>query len=282
MLISHSRPRSITWAIRSNVGPTVFATAAAALTDGRPGSVTRFLWSATTMGYMQIEATWSAPAFIGLFGLIGTTLPAGMDVQLHFRIAGTASFTASPLLVYVVEQPHGERVAWARVAAGIEGFDGLRVTLRNRMDVGFPVVLAGDAVDIGELWIGETTEMDVRSDYSVVYEDPTVTTDTELAQPYHQRGTVRRVITFTPDVQERGPIGDNPDGVLPVERLIARTNRGRQCVVATHYQGEDEYLLPRTATFGTLTKGGYRHADGPLFAAETMTLREAPIPISLP
>lgn len=278
MLISHSRPRNIAWALRNAVGTTLpFLTTPTALTNGRPGSVTRFAWPSGA--YAQLEATWADPVPVGLFGLYGTTLPPGMVLQIAYRIAGTTTFTTSPAISRVIERPMGERVAWMRAAPGIDTFDGMRLRISNSLDVGFPVVTPGTAVDIGEIWLGEVTEVDADANWSYDYDDPTTSTETDLMQPYSQRGTARRVVTFALSAGEEESRSDNPAGFPLIERLIARTNRGRQCVVVPRYAGDDEHMLPVTATFGTLTKGGWKHVDGPNYEHAPMVLREAGIPV---
>lgn len=280
MLISHSRPRNIAWALRSSAGALLpFVTSPTALTNGRPGSVTRFVWPAGT--YTQIEATWSEPSPIGLVGLIGTTLPPGMELRVAFRIAGTSDFVVSPAMTRVTERPMGERVAWMRPAPSLEWFDGMRLRIQNSFDVGFPVVPPGAYVELGELWLGATDEIDAEANWSIEYEDPTSNTETELMQPYSQRGTVRRLLTFTPSVAEQARL-NHPSGFPMMERLLARTNRGQQSVVVPCYEYPDDYLLPITATFGTLTgKGAWKHIDGPQYEHAPLTLREAGIPVSL-
>lgn len=278
MLISHSRPRNVAWALRNSAGASLsFVTTPAALTNGRPGSVTRLVWPTGT--YTQLEATWSEPSPIGLVGLIGTTLPPGMELRIAFRIAGTSDFVVSPAMTRVVQRPMGERVAWMRPAPSAEWFDGMRLRIQNSMDVGFPVVVPGTYVDLGEIWLGDAEEIDADANWSIEYEDPTIGTETDLAQPYSQRGTVRRIVTFTPSVRE-DTLLHNPDGFPLMERLLAKTNRGQQSVVVPRYEGEDDYLLPITASFGTLAgKGSWKHVDGPHYEHAPLTLREAGIPV---
>ena len=280
MLISHSRPRNIAWALRNAAGALLpFVTSPARLTNGRPGSVTRFVWP--TGAYAQIEATWSEPSAIGLFGLIGTSLPAGMIVNLAFRIAGTSDFVVSPAMTQLIRRPMGERVSWVRVAPSLEGFDGMRLRLSNSFDVGFPFVFPGTHVDIGEIWLGQAEEIEADANWSMEYEDPTIGTETDLMQPYSQRGTVRRILTFTPSVREETLHG-TPDNFPLIEGLLAKTNRGQQSVAAPRYAGADAYMLPITATFGTLTgKGSWKHVDGPHYEHASLTMREAGIPVAL-
>lgn len=275
MLISHSRPRNIAWALRNAAGTALaFMTTPAALTNGRPGSVTRFVWPSGA--YAQLEATWSDAAPIGLFGIYGTTLPPGMRVDVAYRIAGTSVFTASPALTYVIERPMGERVAWVRATPVLEGFDAMRLRIRNSLDVGGAFVAPGTVVELGEIWLGQVDELEVNADWAMDYEDPTASTDTDLMQPYSQRGTVRRVVTFTPTAGEEEPFYENPSRFPRIERLLAVCNRGRQTVVAPRY---DEDFLSVYATFGTMTRGGLKHVDGPCFEFQQMTLREAAIPV---
>lgn len=280
MLISHSRPRNIAWALRSSAGTSLsFLTSPAALTNGRPGSVTRFVWPAGA--YVQLEATWSEPSPIGLVGLIGTTLPPGMELRIAFRDAGTGDFVVSPNMTRVIQRPMGERVAWMRATPSPDWFDGMRLRIQNSLDVGSPVVMPGAHVDLGEIWLGEVQEIDADANWSIEYEDPTLGTETDLMQPYSQRGTVRRVVTFTPSVLEESRV-DSPDGFPLIERLLAKTNRGQQSVVAQRYVGDDDYMLPATASFGTLTgRGSWKHIDGPQFEHAPLTLREAGIPSSI-
>lgn len=277
MLISHSRPRNIAWALRSSAGALLsFVSSPERLTNGRPGSVTRLVWPAGT--YTQLEATWEEPKSIGLVGLIGTTLPPGMEFRVAFRLAGTSDFDVSPAMTRVIQRPMGERVAWVRRSPAVEWVDGLRIRIQNSMDVGFPFVFPGTFVDLGEIWLGETEEIEVDANWSIEYEDPTVAAETDLMQPYSQRGTVRRIVTFTPSVREE-VIHGTPDDFPLMEGLLAKTNRGKQSVVVPRYSGEDAYMLPITATFGTLTgKGSWKHVDGPYYEHALLTLREAGIP----
>lgn len=274
MLISHSRPRNIAWALRNSSGAALpFLTTPDRLTNGRPGSVTRFACPSGT--YVQLEATWAEPSAIGLFGLYGTTLPPGTALQIAYRIAGTSTFTATPETGYVIERPMGERVAWIRTQPGINTFDGIRLRIYTSLSG----VAPGTVVEIGEVWLGQVTEVDADATWGFDYDDPTTTTETDLMQPYNQRGTVRRIVTFTLSAGEKESAADNPEGFPLVERLIAKTNRGRQCVVVPCYAGEDENMLPATATFGTLTKGGWKHVDGQIYEHSPMVLREAGIPV---
>lgn len=277
MLISHSRPRNIAWALRSSAGALLsFVTSPERLTNGRPGSVTRFVWPAGA--YAQLEATWDEPSLIGLVGLVGTTLPPGMELRVAFRIAGASDFVISPAMTRVIRRPMGERVAWMRPAPSVEWFDGMRLRIQNSLDVGFPFVFPGTHVDLGEIWLGEAEEIDADANWSIEYEDPTVGTETDLMQPYSQRGTVRRIVNFTPSVREETMHG-TPDDFPLIEGLLAKTNRGKQSVVVPRYQGADAYMLPITATFGTLTgKGSWKHVDGPHYEHATLALREAGIP----
>lgn len=290
MLVSHSRVKSIAWGISTNGIAVSFATPAAAMNDGRPGSVARFLWPAHASpndAWVQIEGTWS-PARIALFfGLINISMLQGTTVEVSFRRATTGLWDTPAGTVYVEALASGARVAYCSLPDLGRIYSGIRIKLYAFNAVfGSASIFAGTPVDIGEVWLGELQDIPIKNDWSCVPEDPTVSRDSEWLQPWVRRGTPRRVLTFTPEIRHLDGIYGPRQGLgtsvasSALEKIQTRFDRGQQVVCVPRWTPGEYALMARSAIFGTATRlGGYRHLRGGWFDPGTFTIREAPIPV---
>ena len=292
MLISHSRVKKIAWGISTNGSGVAFATSPASLTDGRPGSLTRFLWpgsGAPSGVWVQIEGTWTSPAVALFFGMLNLSVLQGSLVEVSFRRAFTGTWDTPVDPVYVEQLSSGARVAYSQLPDVGYTYTGVRIKLFAMHPIfGGPALIAGNPVDIGEIWLGVAQDVPILSDWSVADEDPTISRDSELLQPYVRRGTPRRVLTFTPSMRSLdgiyGPrlgIGTSADEAA-LEAIKCKLDRGQQVVCVPRHEPGDNALMARSAIFGTASKlGGFRHLRGGWYGPGQYTIKEAPIPVPM-
>lgn len=272
------------------------------LFDGRPGSVSAFLWSS---GEQTIESKVAlsiatekgfARGF-GLVGLIGTNLPVGTRIRV--RIYGLFIDVAEDYVELgsgvVTELPHGERVCWmllnddAETKAPPQNFRASEtpfyfwIEIFNDVD-GSTAIEAGAEIRIGEIWVGTVEDFQNTGDWRIEYADSDVA-DSDAKQPFAKRGVPRRTLTFTPANRGEASIfgSESAPEALDFEKLMAQIDRSAQAVYIPRWHTADgaysHYLTCRTAIFGTATKAASaKHLSGPWFGSGEMVVREAPVP----
>jgi hypothetical protein len=290
MLVSHTRVKGIAWGITTNGSGVSFATPASAMDDGRPASVTRFLWPShgtPDLAYVEIEGTWTTAAPVLYLHILNISMFQGTQINVSFRRAFTTTWDTPTGAVYVERLASGVKVACATVPNGGYAYTGVRVRLNAYNPVfGGASIFAGTPVDIGEIWLGQLEDVPIKNDWAVDDEDPSVTRDSDLLQPWLRRGTPRRVLRFTPHLRNLDGIygarlglgTDVPNAAL--DKITTRFNRGQQVVCIPRWTDGDFALMARSAIFGTAIKlGGFRHLRGGWYDPGQFVIREAPIPV---
>lgn len=153
-IIGHSPP-TVTATI-SGTGAS-FDTSTAQLFDGQPASVTRCTGvsgSQTTSSKTSIQLTLAAAAPVRVLCLLGTTLPAGLKVQVAGKRSGDSGYPyalgGNATTQRLVTFADGTVGAWWVFPSSNDPLIGLEVSLYN--DVGGSTVLSASAhFDIGEL-----------------------------------------------------------------------------------------------------------------------------------
>lgn len=186
MLISYSRPESISWSL-AGTGAS-FLTDAARLTNGRPESGTRVQWlsgAQTTSSRLDIRASWPQGSVIRMCGLVGVTLPTGTKIACSLRRAADSGFDYLTLETRVVRRLDGARVAWFAFDATEESI-GAEFAIFN--DVNGVASIAADSVfDVGEAWIGQGATWCIRPQYESGRNDLSKMVKSIGGQPYPVR-----------------------------------------------------------------------------------------------
>lgn len=171
MLVGINRPQDITWAV-SGTGASI-DTSAAALTNGRPTSLTSFTWlsgAQTTSSTLQLRGTWSGAITPRVVAVLGCSLPAGTNIRVTGSNDGGSTWAVDldPDVTGADEQrltqlPSGARVAWFRLPAGITAIDGIQISLINDVD-GVASIAASTEFTLGEVWVSDAAEYAIRRD----------------------------------------------------------------------------------------------------------------------
>lgn len=290
MLLSHTRVTGIAWSISTNGAGVSFATSTAQLTDGRPGSVSRFVWPSHAnpdLAWVQMEGTWTAPATTRFIGILNINMFQGTEIQITFRRFGTSTYDAPAGSVYVERLANGVHVAYASLPDLGFSYSGVRIKMLAYNAVfGGASIFVGTPVDIGEIWLGQLQDVPIKNDWSCNWEDSSLTRDSELIQPWAQRGTPRRVLQFTPDLRRLDGVYGARQGLgtdvanAALEKITTRLDRAQQVVCVPRVDASGYALMARSAVFGTAIKlGGYRHVRGDVYDTTPFTVREAPVPV---
>lgn len=298
MLISSRRPPNVSWSISQSLDdPISFATPATALTDGRPGSVTRFVWPAGDPldVVVAIEGVWPTAQArkIGLIGIFGTNIPSSMVITCQLRLATSGAFVGAQSFRVATELPRGGRVGLHLVNAVGNSIDGMRLRIQFPVGGTGTPIAAGSVVEIGELWFGELHEVAHKGKWNVSTEDPSTNTSTsEWMQPTTVRGVPRRVLTWTPAMVDQDGIYNRDPGVgaavpLDFESLQARIDRGQQAVYIPRHKlpsgVASNHLMSRSAILGVCSKiAGFGHTAGKWYVPDVFTVVESPIPVNAP
>jgi len=203
MLISYSRPDSITWSLVGTGG--TFLTSSARLTNGRPTSATRMTFvsgTQTTSSVLALRGEWGSQAefIVSLAGIVGTTLPVGLRIVCSFNLGGTWGY--SPTEGVIVERQDGVRVAWFNFPQTIFSvpFRGVQFQIYN--DVGGVVhpLAASEVFEIGEVWAGESSEWCIRTTYQSDRIDWSKQKTSINGQPFptRRRASAISQLEFTP------------------------------------------------------------------------------------
>ena len=147
-------------------------TDAAALSDRSPASATRITWpsgSQTTATTCTITATFAEQP-IRAVAPLGTTLPAGLKIELRGKRTGDAGYTyalgAAALTQTLVPRTDGGTGAVWAFPASNDPLIGVEIRLYN--DVGGAVSLAASqAFDVGEIVVSDGAEFVIQSDWTL-------------------------------------------------------------------------------------------------------------------
>ena len=279
MYYSHSRP-SITWTVSAGT----IITDPTRLTNGRPGSVTRFTWPAgaqTTSTTMALEGVFDKACSPGLVGLRNVSLPVGTLVKIQADFGAGYVNIAAPNQSRVFARPNGEKVLWIVLPTGLASASALQFVIYNDVN-GAVSIVASSEFTIGEAWVGPGLDLGIQNNWSFAPDDSTKTTWSRDQQPSTRKGTTRRVLTWTPAmVKELAMFGDpaNPSAI-DMELLIGKMALDTPvvCVPRTldAAGAYSDYLVNRTAVFGIATKKSLpKHAAGPWYQGNDITLSEA-------
>lgn len=289
MLILHSRPTDTAVAIGGSTGGAL-ATAADTLFNNMPDSLTRFVWPSgaqTTSTVLRIQMTWGTGLSPRGWALLNTTLPVGTKIVASLKRPADSGFPYNPTTgdtQRVVELPRGERIAMGAFPSGMDDCIGLELAIFNDVN-GVASITASSAQDIGEVYFGAGTDMDLKIDYSIVSIDPSGDDRTQSSQIAVDAEPPYRQLTFTPCIRRESEVfGDSASlSSEDFEELWAKLDRDQFAVFIPKWQDSvgaySAQLLHRTAVFGRAKKmpgakhlalGWYEHAE--------VTVEECPIP----
>lgn len=280
MLISYSRP-PITWSLIGTGTTWLSDDAGAALTNGRPASVSRLQWlsgAQTTASILTLRGVWGTAFAPRVLALLGLTLPVGALVTLAFRRPADAGYTyqADVASQRVVQLPDGSRCAWFVLADGLDPVIGVEYRLHNDVS-GSASIAAGSAIDVGEAWVGPTVEVEHESGWARGLVDPTRVQRSYGGQAF---GRARRSwrtlkVRLAPaDVAEVN--GAGLAGGSDWEQIEAALLAGSPCAVVPRWRGQAADYLQRTALLALASQqGDVQHAAGSIYGRD-YTFEELP------
>lgn len=259
MILSYSRPESVSWSLDG--AGAAFLTDEKRITDGRPSSGTRIQWlsgAQTTSSVLRLRGLWPAAQRVGLCGLVGLTLPAGLRVVISLRRAADAGFTYLPTETVIEQRNDGTRSAWAYIDAQ-DDVIGVEYAIYN--DAGGSSPVAADSIfDVGEAWAGKAANWCIRTNYQDDRKDLSTLKRSLSGQPYPVRRRAEGLsqIEITPILYD-AMFG--AEGVSDVrEQLLAYSACVVVPITAKPYTGLpiDPIYVQRHAKFG------YASSIGPI------------------
>lgn len=263
MILSYSRPESVSWSLDG--AGAAFLTDEKRMVDGRPSSGTRIQWlsgAQTTSSVLRLRGLWPAAQRVGLCGLVGLTLPAGLRVVISLRRAADAGFTYLPTETVIEQRNDGTRSAWAYIDAQ-DDVIGVEYAIYN--DAGGSSPVAADShFDVGEAWAGKAAQWCIRTTYQDDRNDLSTLKRSLSGQPYPVRRRAEGIsqIEVTPVQYEQA---FEPDGLSDIrEQLLAYSACVIVPITAKPYTGLpiDPAFVRRHARFG------YASNIGPIVGEE--------------
>lgn len=277
MLISYSRP-AITWSLIGAGAAWLSDDAGAALTNGRPASVSRLQWlsgAQTTASILTLRGVWGSAFAPRVLSLLGLTLPVGTLITLAFRRSADAGYTyqADIASQRIVQLPDGSRCAWFVLADGLDPVIGVEFRIHNDVN-GAAAIAADSTFDMGEAWVGPTVEIPHASDWKDIDNDPSVTRRSKGSQPFTApvRGFRTLQVPFAIaqlSAVRAGGLAGGADQQL----LRAATRAGQRVAAVTRFDTPSE--IQRTAVFGVARFDAIAHLSGPNYISG-IELDEAP------
>ena len=170
--------------------------AGAALVDGAPNVKSRLSWitgAQTTTSETVITATWGTAIVPRVAALIGVSLPVGLKVTIDFQDAGLFGYNS--VTTAVIAMDNGTNGVWVVLPEGLDAVTGVKFHLVNDV-AGATVMAAGDAVDIGELWIGSSPTYQVTRNVKDDLVDPSIRNRTLGQQVYTTKRLPYRSMSF--------------------------------------------------------------------------------------
>lgn len=227
MLISYSRPESLSWTLTGTGA--AFLTDDDRLTNGRPESGTRIQWltgAQTTSSVLGLRGTWPQASVIRLCGLVGLTLPTGTRIVCSLKRAADAGYTYQSVETDVVQRFDGVRVAWFPFDAGLDEVVSVEFAIYNDVD-GSAVIDADSTFQIGEAWIGEGEDWCIRPQYQSERKDLSKMNKSLGGQPFPVRRRAEAIsqIEFTPQIYsdayvDTGSFADMRERMLAFEPCV--------------------------------------------------------------
>lgn len=277
MLISYSRP-AITWSLIGAGAAWLSDDAGAALTNGRPASVSRLQWlsgAQTTASILTLRGVWGSAFAPRVLALLGLTLPVGTLITLAFRRSADAGYTyqADIASQRIVQLPDGSRCAWFVLADGLDPVIGVEFRIHNDVN-GAAAIAADSTFDMGEAWVAPTVEIPHASDWKDIDNDPSVTQRSKGSQPFTApvRGFRTLQVPFAIaqlSAVRAGGLAGGADQQL----LRAATRAGQRVAAVTRFDTPSE--IQRTAVFGVARFDAIAHLSGPNYISG-IELDEAP------
>lgn len=280
MLISYSRP-AITWSLIGAGAAWLSDDAGAALTNGRPASVSRLQWlsgAQTTASILTLRGVWGSAFAPRVLALLGLTLPVGTLITLAFRRSADAGYTyqADIASQRIVQLPDGSRCAWFVLADGLDPVIGVEFRIHNDVN-GAAAIAADSTFDMGEAWVGPTVEIPHEAGWARGVADPTQVRRSYGGQPF---GRTRRSwrtlkLRFAPAASAEVN-GDGLAAGSDWEQVEAALLSGSPCAVLPRWLGQTADYLQRTALFAlAVQQGDVQHAAGSLYGRD-YTFEEIP------
>lgn len=280
MLVGYSRPDVDSWTI-SGTGASI-DTDDAALTNGRPGGVTRFTWlsgSQTTSSVVTLDASWptaqaTKPRIIAVLGI---TLPVGTLVKVQFPdgSGGWQDPAGGNFSQRVQALPDGSRAVWMVVDAPASNIETLRLEFYNDVD-GAATIAADSEFDIGEIWFSPAVTLNLKAgEWDLYPVDPTVVNVSLSRQPWFVPRQQYRVLEGPLVAEDTAMIrkGGLENG-MDLELLLAALSGGNVGAFIPRRTDDtgafDEDELHRTAIFGYVDPGATSipNVRGPNFEGE--------------
>ncbi|MGS1128463.1 hypothetical protein ACVCL3_15820 [Rhodanobacter sp. UC4437_H4] len=277
MLISYSRP-DITWSLIGTGATWLSDDAGAALTNGRPASVSRLQWlsgAQTTASILTMRGVWGTAFAPRVLALLGLTLPAGTLITLAFRRPADAGYTyqADVASQRVVQLPDGSRCAWFVLADGLDPVIGVEYRLHNDVS-GSASIAAGSAIDVGEAWVGPTVEVPHGSDWRDMDNDPSVVKRSKGSQPYAVEVRGYRTLQVPFAIAKLAAVrGGGLAGGADQQVLRAAVRAGGRVAAVPRFDTPAE--IQRTAIFGVARFDPIAHLAGPNYQSG-IVVDEAP------
>lgn len=310
MLISHSRRTDATISGLYARGSTIEAAAldggylqhAAALIDSRPGigAMMRFGNTVDTEDErFGVQVAWPTddPRAVRVFGLLGTSLPAGTRVWITYRdAAGTWSTgdlggNTTANTIYGVSDyeriqalPDGSRGVWMLAVPAVETpITGFRLWIGRRVATlaqGGVTPLEAGPWTLGELWFGEAAEWDAFRQWSDDQPDDSRAQTSVARQPFVAREAPARVLQIDLEhVPTSTAIGAPADRLQGIRE---RMNRKQPIAVLPRHSLAslvDAQQMQSLALFGCADRLGMIERVG---AADrykmSLAFREFPVP----
>ena len=278
-LILHSRPSGIAW-----TGPT-YLTSTDAMNDGKPARATRVEFAGGAIGNsVSPVATWpTAKVIRGGWLIIDRGGVAGIKIEVRGKRPADGGYTyvlgGNALTQRTVERDDGTiAIAWA-FDDGLDAIIGLEFKI---FDDANGAVWVDDYFDIGEVFFGEGTEVNIRREFSHELDDPTIVEHSIGNQPHvveRKRAEIIGIDICPVTWDDAYMSGDS------LRRLRERLVGGKDCAIivafrepATGSAGAIDYdVVQATTWFGKCTELGTLRSvsEGARWAME-MTFRESP------
>lgn len=254
MLLSFNRPSDIAVSLESTAA-WLSDDAGAALVDGAPNVKSRLSWitgTQTTTSETVIKATWATAIVPRVAALIGTTLPEGLKVTIDFYTdaLSPAAWGYHSTTGYVITMNNGTTAVWFVLPSGLDSVTGIKFHLVNEVS-GATAIDAGDAIDIGELWVGSSDKYQLKRSIQDDLVDPTIRNRTLGQQVYATKRLPYRKLTF-----DMALVGDAQVDTTRV--LRATTAQSVPAVLIIDPDKLESALFGNITSFGLSTGG-----DGP-------------------
>lgn len=277
-LILHSQPADIAFA-----GAT-YLSSTDGLTDGKAARATRVAFEGGSLtDFVAITASWTTPTVLrGGWMILDRNVPAGARVEIRAKRIEDAGYTyglgGNSLTARTVRRDDGTiAVAWA-FDEGLDGVVGYELRI---FDDAEGATYATGFIDIGEIFVGEGTDVAIRRDFSHEIQDPSQTEYSLGNQPNtteRKRAEVIGIQVCPVTWDEAYRNGDS------LRRLRERLVGGRNCAIIVAFRepatGRGAINWPTvqaTTWFGKCTNIGRLQSvsEGARWMLE-LTFRESP------